>query len=42
MEADEESVFALVISWVKEDGQARKPELDRLLPRAIPDDEAAE
>jgi hypothetical protein len=32
LEAYEESVFELVINWVKEDEEARTPELDRLLP----------
>ena len=32
LEACEEEVFKLVMNWVKEDEEARTPELDRLLP----------
>jgi hypothetical protein len=33
LETKEESVFEFVMNWVKDDEGARKPELDRLLPR---------
>jgi hypothetical protein len=33
LQTAEESVFKLVMNWVKQDEEARKGELDRLLPR---------